>query len=268
MQMTDDDLEHFERDGAPPLPSTATKGHVENDGARIWYAVHGTGPAVILLHGGLGNAGNWGKQVPALVATGRTVVVIDSRGHGRSTRDAKPFGYGRMAGDVLAVMDHGGIEKASLVGWSDGACTALILADRHPERVSGVFFFACNMDPTGTLEFRATPVVDRCFHRHRLDYEALSATPDAFDTFVADVSLMMQREPNYSAADLAAIQVPVAIVLGAHDEFIHPEHAAYLADTIPGATLTILPEVSHFAPLQRPALFNDAVLRFLERIGS
>nr|WP_298094142.1 alpha/beta hydrolase [uncultured Shinella sp.] len=267
MPMTDDDLIHFERNGAPPLPSPRLQGIVENDGARIWHAVFGAGPAVILLHGGLGNAGNWGNQLPALVAAGRMVVVIDSRGHGRSTRDAGPFRYGRMAGDVLAVMDHLGIDKASLIGWSDGACTALILADRHPERVSGVFFFACNMDPSGALDFQPTPVLDRCFHRHRLDYQALSATPDAFDSFVADVSLMMQSEPNYSAADLAGIAVPVAVVLGEHDEFIRPEHAAYLSATIPQATLTILPGVSHFAPLQRPALFNDAVLRFLDQIG-
>ena len=141
MQTTDDDLIAFERNGAPPLPSPRMLGHVEHDGARIWHAAFGSGPAVILLHGGLGHAGNWSKQVPALVASGRTVIVIDSRGHGRSTRDAGLFSYARMAGDVLAVMDHLKIDKANLVGWSDGACTALILADRHPERVSGVFFF-------------------------------------------------------------------------------------------------------------------------------
>ena len=268
MHKTDDDLVFFERDGALPLPAARTEGFVENDGARIWHAVYGAGPAVILLHGGLGNAGNWGHQVPDLVASGRAVVVIDSRGHGRSTRDGRPFGYDRMADDVLAVMDHLGLGQAALIGWSDGACTALILADRHPERVSGVFFFACNMDPSGTLDFKPTPVLDRCFHRHRLDYENLSATPDAFDNFVADVSRMMQTQPNYSATDLAGIRVPVAIVLGVHDEFIRQEHAAYLAETIPGATLTILPDVSHFAPLQRPALFNEAALEFLDRIGS
>lgn len=268
MQTTDDDLVSFERDGALPLPAARIEGFVESDSARIWHAVYGAGPALILLHGGLGNAGNWGHQVPDLVASGRTVVVIDSRGHGRSTRDGRPFGYGQMADDVLAVMDHLGLGKAALVGWSDGACTALILAERHPEHISGVFFFACNMDPSGTLDFQPTPVLDRCFHRHRLDYENLSATPDAFDSFVADVSLMMQTEPNYSAADLAGIRAPVAIVLGAQDEFIRPEHAVYLAQTIPGATLTILPDVSHFAPLQRPALFNATVLDFLDRIGS
>jgi pimeloyl-ACP methyl ester carboxylesterase len=267
MQVTDDELVNFEANGAAPLPASGREGFVENDGARIWYAAYGSGPAVILLHGGLGNAGNWGHQIPAFVQAGRTVVAIDSRGHGRSTRDSQPFSYRRMARDVLAVMDHLGLERAALVGWSDGACTALILADRHPERVSGVFFFACNMDSSGTHEFKPTPVTDRCFHRHKRDYEALSTTPAEFETFVADVTRMMQSEPNYSANQLGGIKVPVAVVLGENDEFIRAEHADYLARSIPRAELIVLPRVSHFAPLQRPELFNREVLWFLGRIA-
>ncbi|MBW9112212.1 alpha/beta hydrolase [Rhizobium cauense] len=266
MNETDDDLVTFEAKGAAPLPEAGREGFVENDGASIWYATYGSGPAVILLHGGLGNAGNWGYQVPALVAAGRQAVVIDSRGHGRSTRDTRPYHYTQMADDALAVMDQLALDKAAFVGWSDGACTALILADQHPERVSGVFFFACNMDPSGTLEFKPTPVIDRCFSRHRKDYQTLSATPDAFDNFVADVSKMMASEPNYTAADLAGIKVPVAVVLGENDEFIKREHVDYLARSIPDAELILLPEVSHFAPLQRPADFNREVLAFLDRL--
>lgn len=267
MSIRDDELLTFEAEGAAPLPVAADEGPVEHDGARIWYARYGSGPAVILLHGGLGNSGNWGYQVPALVEAGRQVVVIDSRGHGRSTRDGGPFSYVRMADDVLAVMDHLGLERAALVGWSDGACTALILADRHPERVSRVFFFACNMDATGTLEFKPTPLIDRCFSRHRQDYTALSATPDAFDSFVEAVSTMMMSEPNYSAEDLAGIKVPVAVVIGENDEFIKREHAVYLAETIPDAEFILLSEVSHFAPLQRPEHFNREVLGFLDRLS-
>lgn len=266
MDVTDDELLNFEAHGAAPLPRPQREGFVENDGARIWYATYGSGPAVILLHGGLGNAGNWGYQVPALVAAGRQVVVIDSRGHGRSTRDMRPYHYAQMAGDVLAVMDCLELTKSALVGWSDGACAALILADQRPERVRGVFFFACNMDPSGTLEFKPTPVIDRCFSRHRKDYQALSATPDAFERFVGDVSKMMASEPNYTATDLAGIKVPVAVVLGDNDEFIKREHADYLARSIPDAELILLPEVSHFAPLQRPEHFNREVLAFLDRL--
>jgi pimeloyl-ACP methyl ester carboxylesterase len=132
MAIEDDELVTFAARGAQALPDADSDGVVDHDGAEIWYATYGAGPAVILLHGGLGHSGNWGYQVADLVASGRQVVVIDSRGHGRSTRDDQPFTYELMAADVLAVMDHLEIDKAALVGWSDGACTALILADKHP----------------------------------------------------------------------------------------------------------------------------------------
>jgi pimeloyl-ACP methyl ester carboxylesterase len=268
MEPHDDHLEHFAAHGAPPLPLSSDSGYVEHDGARIWYASYGAGAPVILLHGGLGHSGNWGYQVPALLGAGHRVVVVDSRGHGRSTRDARPYRYELMASDVLAVMDTLHLERAAMVGWSDGACVAMVLGITASERVAGVFFFGCNMDPSGTKEFVPTPVIDRCFSRHAKDYAQLSATPDDFDAFVGAVSDMMKTQPNYSAHDLAQIRVPVAIVQSEHDEFIKPEHADYLAYSIPGAQLLLLPGVSHFAPLQRPAQFNGVMLEFLRRVSS
>ena len=266
MERHDDDLIRFEAQGAAPLPVTNDQGFVKNNGARIWYAAYGSGPAVILLHGGMGNSGNWGYQIPALVENGYRAIVIDSRGHGRSTRDGQPYSYELMASDVLAVMDELALEKATLVGWSDGACTSLILADKHPERVSGVFFFACNMDPSGTREFQFTPIIQRCIGRHQMDYAQLSSTPDQFDAFSEAVGLMQRTQPNYSVDDLARIRVPVVIVQSEHDEFIKREHAEYLARSIPHAEYIFLPGVSHFAPLQRPKLFNDVMLAFLRKV--
>jgi pimeloyl-ACP methyl ester carboxylesterase len=129
-----------------------------------------------------------------------------------------------------------------------------------------VFFFGCNMDPSGTKEFIPGPVVDRCFSRHAKDYAELSATPDGFESFVDAVSLMQRTEPNYTVLDLAGIQVPVTIVHAEHDEFITPDHAAYLARSVPGADLVVLPDVSHFAPLQRPEQFNHAMLAFVDKV--
>ena len=106
--MIDDDLKRFEANGAE-LPPPAEQGHVVHDGARVWYASFGSGRPVILLHGGLGHSGNFGYQVPDLVAAGYRVIAIDSRGHGRSTRDTRPFTYDLMATDVLAVMDCVGV---------------------------------------------------------------------------------------------------------------------------------------------------------------
>jgi pimeloyl-ACP methyl ester carboxylesterase len=74
---------------------------------------------------------------------------------------------------------------------------------------------------------------------------------------------MQRTQPNYSVDDLAQIRVRVSVAIGEHDEFITQEHAVYLAQTIPGAELIVLPNVSHFAPLQRPALFNGVIERFV-----
>ena len=237
----DDDLTQFEASGPAPLPPADQSGHVETSGARIWYASMGRGPAVVLLHGGMGNATNWGFQVPALVEAGYRPIVIDSRGHGRSTNDGRPYSYAQMADDTLAVLNVVGVDRAAFIGWSDGACTSLILADNRPERCAGVFFFACNVDATGTKPFVYTETIGRCLSRHKQDFAALSLTPDAFDATFEAVGIMQRSQPNYTAADLARIRVPVWSVLGEHDEFITQDHADYLASTIPGAERKILP---------------------------
>ncbi|HEY1013364.1 MAG TPA: alpha/beta hydrolase [Herpetosiphonaceae bacterium] len=263
MEFQDDDLSVFEAEGAA-LPEGGAEGWLERDGGRIWHASYGAGQPVVLLHGGMGHGGNWGRQVPALLASGRRVVVIDSRAHGRSTGDGTPLSYGQMADDLAAVLDALGIGRAALVGWSDGAVVALTLAMRAPERAAGVLFFACNVDPSGVKPFEFTPMLGRCLSRHAADYARLSATPDQFEAFSEAVGLMQRTQPNYSAEDLAQVRAPVTIFHSEHDEFITPEHAAYLAATIPGAALVELPGVSHFAPLQRPAQFNRALLAFLD----
>jgi pimeloyl-ACP methyl ester carboxylesterase len=232
----------------------------------IWYSAHGSGRPVIMLHGGLGHSGNWGYQVPALLDAGYQAVLLDSRGHGRSTRDARPYTYDLMASDVLAVMDTLDVDSAAMVGWSDGACTALVLAMVASTRVRSVFYFACNMDPTGAKQpFDETPALARCFHRHVEDYARLSATPDQFKEFAEAVGLMQRTQPNAASQELAEIRLPVLIVHGEQDEFIKREHADYLTRTIPGAQLAVLRDVSHFAPLQRPRQFNTTLLEFLDR---
>jgi pimeloyl-ACP methyl ester carboxylesterase len=259
----DDELIEFEARGAMPLPQTSSQGHIKHDGAEIWYASFGAGKPVILLHGGLGHGGNWGYQIPTLNEHHYQVIVTDSRGHGRSTRDSRSYSYDLMASDALAVMDYLGIQQASFVGWSDGAVIALTLAMKFPARVSRVFFFACNVDPSGTKAFEFTPIVERCLNRHSKDYASLSATPNDFKTFSDAVSEMQSTQPNYQAGDFEKIKVSVTSALSQDDEFIKIEHAKYLAATIPGAVFLELHDVSHFAPVQRPTEFNQVILDFL-----
>lgn len=269
MPFTDDDLTHLEAHGVPPMPAGET-GTVDNDGARIWYARFGKGPDVILLHGGLGNATNFAYQIPALVAAGYAVTAIDSRGQGHSTRDGKRYSYELMASDTRAVMDKLSIEKAAIVGWSDGAATGIVMAHDTPARVDGVFFFACCIDETGLNPFHPTPVIDRIYNHHIRDYLAMSPTPTLadFERMRDDLGPMQQGEPNYSAAQMATIKVPVWGVVGDHDEFIKAEHVRYIAQSIPGGRFVLLPGVSHFAPLQRPDMFNATILEFLRTLPS
>jgi len=125
------------------------------------------------------------------------------------------------------------------------------------------------MDPSGAKEIaQPNPILDRCRGRHAKDYAQLSATPDQFKSFAEAVGQMMKTKPNYSARELAEVRVPVAIVQSEHDEFIKPDHAEYLARSIPGSELILLPGVSHFAPLQRPEQFNSVMLAFLGRVLS
>ena len=246
------------------LPPAAAQGFVSHEDARIYYATYGAGSPVILLHGGLANSDYWGNQVPALTKAGYKVILIDSRGHGRSTRDERPYTYELMASDVVAVMDALKVDKTAVVGWSDGAIISLVMAMKDPERLTRVFAFAANMDPSGNLpNVDVNPNFSRFEAQAAKDYARLSATPAEYDAFSKAITRMWDTEPNYKAADLAAIHVPVAIVDGDHDEAIKREHTEYLASSIPGAKLIILPGLSHFAMLQDPAAFNAAMIGFL-----
>jgi pimeloyl-ACP methyl ester carboxylesterase len=251
---------------AAPLPPFDLEGRVTHQGARIWFAAIGAGRPVILLHGGDASSDYWGDQVPALLASGRRVILIDSRGHGRSTLGARPLGYALMESDVIAVMDQLAVGKADVVGWSDGAIIGLVMAMKHAERVGRVFAFGANMDlhgfnPTGAL----SPILPRVRTALAANYARLSPTPHGFGKLAHDVLAMQMREPNYAPADLAAIRGPaIAIADGAHEEFILRQHTEYLARAIPGATLVILADGSHFAPLQTPDAFNAAMIGFLD----
>ncbi len=245
-------------------PSTDAQGHVAHAGARIWYAAHGAGPPVLLLHGGLGSGEDWAEQIPALVAHGYRAIAIDSRGQGRSTRDAQPFSYELMASDVLAVMDALAIDKAAVVGWSDGAIIGLILAMQNPARIRRVFAFGGNMDLSGVKQVSPSdPFVISLVDRAKQDYRRLSETPDEFKMVADAIFRMMATQPNYRAEDLATIGVKVAIVHAEHDEFIIGAHSEYLARSIPHAALVVLPGVGHTAMQEQPQAFNAAMLAFL-----
>src|SRR6201993_1668313 len=158
-------------------------GHAKVNGISIYYAEYGQGSPVILLHGGLANSDYWGNQIKAL-APYHTVIVMDSRGHGRSTRDSRPYGYDLMADDVVALMDVLKVPKADIVGWSDGAILGLDLAMRHPDRVNKIFAFAANTVTSGVKDdVEKNPTFAAFIKRAGDEYRSHSATPNEYDAF-------------------------------------------------------------------------------------
>jgi pimeloyl-ACP methyl ester carboxylesterase len=251
----------------PPTPSPLPgeqSGRAAVNGIGLYYVRTGQGSPVVLLHGGLANSDYWGNQIKVL-APHHTVIAVDSRGHGRSTRDARPYGYDLMADDVVALLDALRIQTADIVGWSDGAIIGLDLAIRYPSRIKKVFAFAANTRTSGVQEgVEKNPTFARFIERAGHEYAKLSATPKQYEAFVKQISHMWDSEPNWSNAELKSIHAPVWVVDGDHDEAIKRAHTEYIAATIPGAGLLILPNVSHFAFIQNPALFNAALLQFLD----
>ena len=251
-----------------PMPKADESGMAPVNDIQMYYAIYGAanaGVPVIMLHGGLGHSDVWGYQIPALTAAGYKVVVADSRGHGRSTRSAQPYGYGLMASDVTALLDYLKIPKAAIVGWSDGGIIGLDMAMNHADHVSKVFAFGANTQVSGLRDDIANSAVfNKYIEDIGQDYQRLSPTPTEYEAFVAQISEMWATQPDYKAEQLATIKVPVTIADGEHDEAIRQEHNKEMADAIPGAKLDILPDVSHFAAWQNPDEFNAAVLQFLK----
>jgi pimeloyl-ACP methyl ester carboxylesterase len=246
----------------PSLPESEESGLAKINGVSIWYAVFGEGEPVFLLHGGLANSNYWGHQVPVL-AKQYSVVVMDTRGHGRSSSNNEPFTYNLIASDVVALMDLLRIKKAAVIGWSDGANVGLDMAINNPERLAKLFAFAGNTDPSGVKDVSNSNVFNSYLARVENEYATLSPTPHEFEVFQQNIVKMWSTLPHFTAETLNRIASPVWIVDGDHDEAIKRENTLFMADHIPGAGLLIQPAASHFSFLQDPTQFNEHALHFL-----
>ena len=241
------------------LPAPDASGTVAVNGLQIYFEIHGTGgPWIIFLHGGMGSALTWGNQVPVFAAHNR-VLLIESRGHGRSSWDGQPITYEKMASDVVGVMDALGIAKAPIVGWSDGGIIALILGIDHADRVERIVADGANTDPDGV---DADPDDDGKGGPDDPgeDYATLSPD-DRAAAFAAAIARMWRTEPNITDK-LGRIDVPVMVMAGQYD-LIKPEHTDMIAQSIPGATEVIVPDTAHSVAWQDPDSFNRIVKDFL-----
>jgi len=247
------------------MPLATDHSLVEVEGAKIYYAIYGTGDPVVLLHGGLGNSDHWANQVPAL-ADKFQVIAIDSRGQGRSTRTRAAVSYDVMAGDVLAVLDHLKLERASFVGWSDGGEIALKLGIAFPDRIDRLFVFGAGFDADtaaskrrGNRSATFTVYSNKC----RSDYERMTMTGRPYNALVRDLLPLWRGPTGITRDHLRAIKAPVMIADGDHDEVIVLDQVVEMAKLIPNAQLKVFGGTSHFALWQDPDNFNKAMVDFL-----
>jgi pimeloyl-ACP methyl ester carboxylesterase len=170
-----------------------------------------------------------------------------------------------MASDYLALLDYLKVDKTALVGWSDGGIIGIDIALTHPERLTKLYAQAANVTTDGLNQSVETNKTFSAYiERSGKDYVRMSKTPGEYDAFVEQIGHMWARQPNWTKAQLLTITTPIAIVSGDHDEAVKREHSEYMAAAIPGATLIILPNTSHFAMLQAPNEYTKSVTDFID----
>ena len=248
-----------------PLPDPDSTGRVNVNGASIHYAKYGTDNSdpVLLLHSGLGAAEDFGGQISA-IAEKYQVIAIDTRGHGRSTGDDQPYGYELLASDVTGVMDALGIDKAAIVGWSDGGNIGLHLAINDPDRLTKVFALGANYHTSAARPSVFSDALVGAYVGHAAaQYAQISPTPDAWEGFSGKVFAMWGSEPAFTEEQLAGVTVPFLVAAGVYEEAIDEAHTKRMAELIPGAKLLLVENASHFAHWQQVEEVNKAILEFL-----
>ena len=217
----------------------------------------GAGEPLVLLHGN-GESGDYFKhQIPAFAARSH-VFAPDTRGHGQSPRGTAPFTLAQFADDLFSFFDEHGIDKAHLLGFSDGGNIALLFALRYPERVRSLILNGANLFPRGVRRRYQLPIelgyaLTRLFARRSEEAQKHH-----------ELLALMVNEPNIDPGSLAALTMPTLVVAGTHD-MIAKVHTQLIADSIPGAQLSFLPG-DHFVAAKKPEMFNRTVLSFLDNI--
>jgi pimeloyl-ACP methyl ester carboxylesterase len=238
---------------------------VEVGGVTTWYRVTGEGEPLALLHGGLTDASEFVATEPALTSYFR-VFTPERRGHGHSPDVEGPITYDLMTEDTVAFLDQVVGEPAHLVGHSDGANVALMIALRRPDLVRRLVLVSANFNHDGLVPGTLDLVSDLAEMDVMADAYG-SVSPDGrdhFATVAAKIDRMIREEPTMTTADLAGVAARTLIMAG-DDEAIAPEHTLSLFRGIPSAELAIVPGTSHVLLLDKPELCNQILIDFLTR---
>lgn len=264
------------------------------NGIEIDYELRGSGPAVVLVHGFACGQRMWFQQARVL---GRRyqVVTYDMRGHGGSSAPESVADYndGAFVGDLAGLLDHLGIERCVLVGFSMGGGPALGLALRQPQRVAGLVLadVGAGSDNPAALRRQAEVWLTTIAHRGRealiesiLTWPLIRNYARKRKLFGCHMRLLMEqhslagyrgliagilarrRSLFQRQTQLARLRVPTLVIAG-HEDFDCRKSSALLARAIPGARLVLVPGAGHMLPLEQPRAFTAALAEFLDSLG-
>jgi pimeloyl-ACP methyl ester carboxylesterase len=238
----------------------------------VHYSELGSGPPVVLVHGGLATAEiMWNVDTLAPLVQRYRVIMPDSRGHGRTSNPSSTLSYSQMADDVAALCDVLGLERPAIVGYSDGAQIGLELGLRHPGVARAIVLggVVAGMSPVylealAGMGFTTPGEVDLETMRAAFgDHYEMMTTPHAnFEAFVRQISRLWLTVPTYTDAQLASIRDACLVICGDRDRGALDD-AIRLSRTLGTAELAVVPNSEHGAA-SKP-LFWTNVLEFLGR---
>lgn len=240
--------------------------YVDVGGVHTWYDSVGAGQPLLLLHGGLVSNTMWGEVT---VALGRHFHVLapERRAHGHTPDVPGPITYDAMAEDTIGFMESIECGPADLVGWSDGAVVALLVALRRPDLVrqlvvyGGLVDVSANLPAMGYLV--AEPPDSPALEEFRTRYAAQS--PDGAEhwpTVWGKVAHLWKTEPHIALTELHRVRAHTLVMAG-DDDLVRLEHVVAMYEAIPDCELAVLPGASHAAHLDKPELFDRILLDFL-----
>ncbi len=234
--------------------------YVQVGGLRTWYEKRGEGAPLVLLHGGMGDARDFTANIDALAARFR-VFVPERRGHGHTADVDGPITYELMAEDTIAFLDVVVGGPAHLVGHSDGANVALLLARRRPDLTRRVISISGNFHHDGLIPEAID--VDAADESVGAAYGEVS--PDGREhlpVMARKLARMWAEEPTLTALDLSSITTPTLVMAG-DDDAITLEHTVALYRGLPNSELAVVPGTSHLLLMEKPTLCNTVIIDFL-----
>jgi pimeloyl-ACP methyl ester carboxylesterase len=236
--------------------------YVQLGAVKTWYEEHGQGDPLVLLHGGLVDARFFAPNLAAL-AEHFHLYTPERRGHGHTPDVEGPITYQLMTDDTIAFLETVVGQPADLVGHSDGAFVAMLVAIQRPELVKRLVMISGGFNKAGEAAPDAEWNVDAIAEFLGPAYGEVS--PDGIDHFkvvATKIGEMAAVEPNLHASELAKVTCR-SLVMFSDDDLVTLSHAVEMYDALPNAELAVVPGTSHFLTQEKPELVNKVVVDFL-----